>query len=178
MNYEDDGQVPPLDRFREFLRRRVARKKLSPAARARIDPSDVIQQTFVDAYRSPEQFRGQSESRLRVCLARMLDNNVIDALRALGRAKRKVASERPLVGDLEQPSARSSPRASAERNERARRVAAALQRLPEPQRRALELMLQGWSQAEIGRQLGLSRNAVAGLIRRGYAALRGLLQDE
>jgi RNA polymerase sigma-70 factor (ECF subfamily) len=53
-----------------------------------------------------------------------------------------------------------------------------LDRLPEAQREALTLhYLQGWPLGDIGRHLGRSRAAVAGLIKRGLKQLRLLLHD-
>jgi RNA polymerase sigma-70 factor (ECF subfamily) len=55
-------------------------------------------------------------------------------------------------------------------------LAGALLHLPDDQRRAVELHhLQGLSLAEVGRHLGRSREAVAGLVFRGLKSLRSLL---
>jgi RNA polymerase sigma-70 factor (ECF subfamily) len=57
-------------------------------------------------------------------------------------------------------------------------MAEALDSLPEAQREALTLhYLQGWSLDDIGRQLGRSPSAVAGLIKRGLKQLRLLLHE-
>jgi RNA polymerase sigma-70 factor (ECF subfamily) len=72
---------------------------------------------------------------------------------------------------------RLSPEEIAARNERLLRLAAALDRLPDDQRAALELMhLHGLSVAEIGARTGRSRLAVAESLCRGMAALRALLE--
>jgi RNA polymerase sigma-70 factor (ECF subfamily) len=57
-------------------------------------------------------------------------------------------------------------------------LAEALARLPEAQREALTRhYLQGWSLEVIGRQIGRSPAAVAGLIKRGLKQLRLLLHE-
>jgi RNA polymerase sigma-70 factor (ECF subfamily) len=72
----------------------------------------------------------------------------------------------------------SAPGARLERQERAVRLAAALSRLPEAQREALVLQhWQGWSLAEIAEQMGRTRAAVAGLLKRGLSQLRVEMQD-
>ena len=72
----------------------------------------------------------------------------------------------------------TTPSAAAERHEGAMRIAAAMMSLPEAQRRALELRyIRGLPVAEIGRELGRTPVAVAGLIKRGTQALREVLAE-
>jgi hypothetical protein len=60
-----------------------------------------------------------------------------------------------------------------EKQERAVQLAEALSRLPEAQREALVLQhWQGWSLDEIAEQMGRTRTAVAGLLKRGLRQLR------
>ena len=57
-------------------------------------------------------------------------------------------------------------------------IAGALASLPENQRRAIELHhLQGWTLAEIARDLETTKAAVAGLLHRGLKALRAGLEE-
>src|SRR5437762_1352259 len=77
-----------------------------------------------------------------------------------------------LAADLTSPSGR------AERNERLLRLADALARLPEDQRRSVELRhLQGLPLAEIAARMERSVDAVVGLIHRGLRALRRDLEE-
>ena len=70
----------------------------------------------------------------------------------------------------------STPGRKAVHGEQLARLAEALLRLPEDQRRAVELHhLQGLPLADVGRRLGRSREAVAGLVFRGLKTLRALL---
>jgi RNA polymerase sigma-70 factor (ECF subfamily) len=77
------------------------------------------------------------------------------------------------------PAEQTSPTGFVARRERALVLAAALETLPEPQRTAVELRYLGeCSLDEIVSTMGRSRAAVAGLLRRGLAALRDQLEHQ
>ena len=72
----------------------------------------------------------------------------------------------------------STPGRGAIRRDQLSWLAEALLRLPDDQRQAVELHhLQGLSLADVGRRLGRSREAVAGLAFRGLRLLRVLLAE-
>jgi RNA polymerase sigma-70 factor (ECF subfamily) len=176
-----------LERFRHYLLL-LARLQLGERHRARLDPSDVVQQTLLEAHRKRGQFRGRSDAELAAWLRQMLAYAIADALRAQGRAKRDAAREHSLEAALGESSARleawlvadqSSPSQRAVQQEQLLRLAEAMAQLPEYERRAVELKhLQGYSVAAIAGCLSRTETAVGGLLRRGMAKLRGLLQDE
>ena len=96
--------------------------------------------------------------------------------------------ERSLEAALDESSARvqawmaaeeASPSEQAVRKERLDQLAAALARLPDEQRRAIELHhLKGDSLAEVTKQMDRSSASVAGLIRRGLIRSREQLDSE
>lgn len=186
MNADADAFAPTLERYREYLRF-LAGTQLDPRLRARLDPSDVVQQTLLEAHRQRDQFRGSTEPEYLAWLRRMLANNLIDALRAHAGVVRAVDREQSLEQALAASSARlerwlvadgPSPSEQAEHNEQALRLAEVLAQLPDAQREALVLEhWHGWSLEEIGQHLGRSRTAVAGLIKRGIKRLRKLLHE-
>jgi RNA polymerase sigma-70 factor, ECF subfamily len=72
----------------------------------------------------------------------------------------------------------SLPGARIERQERALKLTAALGKLPEDQREAIVLQhWRGCTLAEIAEEMGRTRDAVAGLLRRGMRQLRAGMQD-
>jgi RNA polymerase sigma-70 factor (ECF subfamily) len=183
----DPNQGPsPLEKFRRYLLL-LARLHLGEQFRGKLDASDVVQQTLLEAHRQQAQFRGHSDAEQAQWLRRILAGTLADAIRALGRAKRDIARERSLEAALDQSSAQlagwlaaeqSSPSQRAQRNEQTVRLAEALATLPSAQREALVLRhCQGWSLADISRHLGRSPAAVAGLLKRGSRQLRILLQE-
>src|SRR5262249_18778172 len=176
-----------LKRFREYLRL-LARLQLDPRLQAKLDPSDLVQQTLLQAHAAREQFRGQSSAEQAAWLRQILARVVANAVRDLSRAKRDVGRERSLEAALEQSSApleawlaaeQSSPSESVERQEPLLRLAEALAQLPQDQREAVTLHhLQGWSLAELAKHFGRSEAAVAGLLHRGFKKLRELLEEK
>jgi RNA polymerase sigma-70 factor (ECF subfamily) len=170
-----------LERFRDYLRLLV-RLQLGVRPNAGIDPSDVVQQTLMEAFEKRAQFRGTTDAEQAAWLRTILARNVVDALRARGRLKRDVTRERSLDEDLDESSARlgrwlaadqPSPSEHARLHEQAILLADALARLPEFQREALILHYwQGCSLAEIASSLDRSASSVAGLLKRGLKTLR------
>jgi RNA polymerase sigma-70 factor (ECF subfamily) len=184
MDHEDSERL--LAKYRNYLRF-LARLQLDPRLQGKLDPSDLVQQTLLEAYAKREQFRGGSEGEYVVWLRRMLANNLADALRGFLQAKRDVAREQSLEEALRNSSARleawladSQPSIGeeAQQHERAVRLADALELLPEAQREALVLKhWHGWTMAQIGEKLGRSQEAVAGLLKRGLKQLRQELHN-
>jgi RNA polymerase sigma-70 factor (ECF subfamily) len=175
----------PLDGFRDYLLL-LARARLDPRLLGRLDASDVVQQTLLEAHRDAAQFRGSSDAERAGWLRQMLARNLANAARDHTRDRRDVNRERSLQASLDESSARlemflaadqSSPSQHLDRDEQLRRLAAALAALPDGQREAVELRhLQGWSLADIATHLGRTPAAVAGLLHRGLAELRTLLE--
>ena len=182
-----DGEQP-LEHYRSYLHL-LARLHLDPRLRGKLDASDVVQQTLLQAHQARDQFRGRSEGEQAAWLRQILARNLVHAVRDFGRDKRDLAREHSLDAALDASSTRleawlaaeqSSPSQRAGRNEQAVFLAAAIGQLPEAQREAVILhYFQGCTVGDIGRQLNRSPKAVAGLLHRGLKQLRvHLLEPE
>src|SRR3954464_15577187 len=79
------GPGDGLDRFRGYLSR-LARGEVSPGLRSAIDLSGVVQQTLLDALRSPPRPRTEAETA--AWLRAILRNNLADEVRREGARKR------------------------------------------------------------------------------------------
>jgi RNA polymerase sigma-70 factor (ECF subfamily) len=174
-------------RYRSYLCF-LARLQLDPRLLGKLDPSDIVQQTLLEAYTDREQFRGTTDAQWLAWLRQLLAHNLSDALKAFRQAKRDVGREQGLDAALQASSVRleawladgNQPGAEEEavRHERALRLADALEKLPEAQRQALVLQhWHGWSLAQIAEQMERSLAAVAGLLKRGLQNLREQLHD-
>ncbi len=181
MTAPDVPRNRPLEEFRSYLLL-LARLQLDPGPGHRLDASDVVQQTLLEAHAKFDQFLGDDDA-LAAWLRAALANNIRDAARALRRAKRDVRREEPL-DDPDRSAARvaallspgSSPSHHAARAEDLVRLADALARLPDAQREAVVLHhLHGHPLAETARRLGRTDAAAAGLLHRGLKKLRELL---
>ena len=169
-----------LERFRSYLLL-LARTQLGGAAA--LEPSDLVQQTLLEAHQKRDQFRGQTDAELAGWLRRLLACTVADAWRTVHRDKRDIDR----LQSLDESSARleqwltadwSSPSESAAKHERVARLADALAMLPEGQREAVELRyFQSVSVADMAKRLGRSPAAVAGLLKRGLQQLRDVLRE-
>jgi len=176
-----------LERYRDYLLT-LARVQIDPRLCQKLDPSDIVQQTLLEAHRQQRGFQAHTEAQQAAWLRRILANNLADALRRFRRAKRDVTQERSLEAALEQSSSRldawlaadqSSPSQRAVKNEQTLQLAEAIQQLPEAQREALMLRhFHDWPLARIAEHLGRTPAAVAGLLKRGLQQLRNQLQDK
>lgn len=170
-----------LEQYRDYLSL-LARAQLRPLLRGKVEDSDVVQQTLLEAHRHADQFRGTTSGEQAVWLRQILVRQLANLARDHQRERRDVRRECSLEQAVEQSSAKveawlaaeqSSPSERADRNEQLLALASALARLSEAQREAIEMRyLQNMSLNEIAAQMERTPGAVAGLLHRGLDALR------
>ena len=184
-----DGQLtgPSPERFRSYLKV-LAAMNLDSRLRSKMDASDVVQQTLLQAHRALGQFRGKSDAEMAAWLRQILARNLAHAVRDFGRDKRNVNREQTMQQAVHASSARienwlaaeqSSPSHAAMRNEQVLKLCDSLEELPDSQREAIQLHYWGkCTLAEIAEQMDRTPAAVAGLLKRGLRKLRKMLDDE
>jgi len=176
-----------LDQFRSYLYL-LARAHIGPSVQQRVDASDLVQQTLLDAHAKKDQFRGDTDAQRAAWLRQILAHNLKDALRHHHRAKRDISRQQPLEAGIDESFRRaqvwlvaqqSSPSQQAEEKEELLRLADTLTQLSDDQRDAVILRhLQGMSLAEVASQLDRSEEAAAGLVYRGLKRLHDLLEQQ
>lgn len=163
----------------------VADQELRPPLQAKVEASDVVQETFLEAQRDFRHFRGQSEAQLLGWLRGILLHNLADLGRRFEASCRRLSQEVPLSdrGYAVAPSggALADGQTACEqliaREERLALVAA-LERLPPSYRRVLQLRYdERQSFAEIGTSLQRSPEAARKLWCRALEQLRHHLES-
>jgi RNA polymerase sigma-70 factor (ECF subfamily) len=185
---DEDARGRLLETYRGYLKL-LARVQLGRDLQGKVDPSDVVQEAFLEAHRDFGQFQGRTEAELRDWLRRVLATSLADQTRRyLGTRRRDPRLEQQLAAALDRSSQAlehglvapdSSPSDRAERHEDARRLAEALERLPADYRDVLLLRhFQGLTFPEIARRLGRTLDGVKNVWLRGLARLRRVLEDD
>lgn len=161
----------------------LARVQIGRRLQGKVDPGDVVQETFLEAHRQMPQFRGTSEAELVAWLRKILAGQLALTLRRyLGTKGRDVNLERELGVELDQSSqvldggflaTHSTPSQHAARREQAVMLAAALDKLPPEYREVIILRhLESLPFADVARRMSRSEDSVQKLWVRALASLR------
>lgn len=158
----------------------MAQRHLDGRLGARVDASDVVQQTCLSAHRNIEQFTGEEEGEFLAWLRQIHEQNIRNIFRDhLGAEKRALGREASADQFASLEALTSSPSCRAMQGEDAVELARCLERLPVDQANAVRLRhLEGCTIADIARHLERSEQAVAGLLKRGMQQLRELLKPD
>lgn len=183
------GDGATLGRLLEMYRRYLsllARVQIGRRLQGKVDASDVVQDTFLDAHRYFAQFQGVSEGQLIRWLRQILAAKLADVLRRyLGTEGRDVRLEHE-IGDAFDRSgalldrglvaAQSSPSQQAVRREQGVLLADALGALPDDYREVLVLRhLEELTFPEVAERMGRSLDSVEKLWMRGLVRLRQVM---
>jgi RNA polymerase sigma-70 factor (ECF subfamily) len=166
-----------LARYQQDLRGFIARR-LDPKLRSRLDPSDIVQETQLEAFRRLADFLARKPMPFRLWLHKMAYERLLMAHRRhVAAARRKVGREEPLpdrssillAQHLLAPG--STPSRQFDRRERARRVREVISQLPEADREVLVMRdLDGLSYQEVACLLDI--DSAAARKRHGRALVR------
>jgi RNA polymerase sigma-70 factor (ECF subfamily) len=182
------GDAAALDELMAGVRpfmRRVVEVRIDPRLRARIDPSDVVQETLVEATRRIRDFLDRRPLPFHLWVRQMAFENLIRLRRFhVGAGKRAVGREFHLPEDSSVALGRQvlargpGPLEGLIDGELAERVRQAVTRLPDTDREVLLMRsFEGLSNHEVAQALGLETSAASQRFGRAVLRLRKLLTD-
>jgi RNA polymerase sigma-70 factor, ECF subfamily len=165
----------------------IARGEIGSWLRPKVDASDLVQQTLLEAHRGLSRFEGRSQAEWLAWLRQILARNAVDFVRHFQEAeKRRVGREVPLAAPVgansdfhgfEPTDPGSSPSELVMRWELELQVADALTRLTDDHRQVV--MLRNVEQLpfdEVARRMDRTRPAVQMLWMRAIRQLQSLCE--
>ncbi len=167
------------DRLARRLRTRL---ELNPFAD--FSAEDVLQEVFVDVFQGIGTFRPEDGTPFHAWLNRVADNRLGKFIRDRSRIKRgggiwqanaNAESVIRLLNDLDDPNAKTASERLAA-NEAKQAILLCVASLPDAQREAVQrYYLQQQDLAEISQAMGISKEAVRGLLYRAKQSLRNMM---
>jgi RNA polymerase sigma-70 factor (ECF subfamily) len=164
----------------------IARSHVESWLQAKVDSSDLVQQTLLEAHQGFGKFGGSTEGELLAWLKRILRNNATDFVRRFGAQKRK-ANREVAIDQMNSSESMASPELSGNvetpsvilsKREEEIEVANALATLPEDYQDVIVLRnLQRLPFAEIGERMDRSPAAVQMLWGRAIKRLQECLNQ-
>jgi len=177
------GQL--LECYRRYLAL-LARVQIGQRLQGKVDASDLVQETFLEAHRNFPRFQGTSEGQFVGWLRQILATTMADLLRRyLGTQGRDVRLEREIGDAFDRSSlllgqglvtGQPSPSQQASRREQAVLLANALGELPDDYREVIVLRhLEGLTFPEVAQRMERSLDSVQKLWMRSLAQLRQIM---
>jgi len=165
----------------------VARSQVETWLRRKVDASDLVQETMLEAFRDFERFQGATEQEWLAWLKRILAHNAADFVRRYhGTAKREAGREAPFR-DPDDSHAPGAPEPAAQQRSPSQefllldtelRVTAALADLPPDYQEVIVLRnLQRLSFSEVAQRMDRSRPAVQMLWMRAIKKLQEVMGE-
>jgi len=175
-----------LDKYRNYLKF-LARTHLSRYYHGKVDPSDIVQQSMLQALNTSDQYRGTTEQEKLAWLRKILVHTVSHEVRDLHAQKRDINREQSIEQEIEESSfvldrflvdSQPSPGQQAWHHERNLALANALELLPTSQRTVI--VMKYWHEMSL-RQIAESLNqpiaTIAALMHSSTKSLKSSLRN-
>jgi RNA polymerase sigma-70 factor (ECF subfamily) len=166
-------------RYLKFL----AKLQIGRHLQGKVDASDIVQETFLDAHRAIARFQGETESQFIQWLKSIMATKLANTFRHyFGTKQRDIHLEQQWQAELDHSAVslagmfidpHSSPSQHVQRVEQAKLVVEALARLPDHYQQVLVLRhLQGCTFPDVAQAMGKSVDSVEKIWLRGISRLR------
>jgi RNA polymerase sigma-70 factor (ECF subfamily) len=183
---DHDARNELFERCRAYVSL-VARAQVGSWLQAKVDHSDLVQQTLLEAHRGLDQFRGTTDGEWLAWLKRMVHHNAADLVRRYGmaqrrRAGREVSLDAPRGNDSSGPTRDPSdpgqtPSQIVLRAEEQMQISRAVAELPPDYQEVIILRnLERLPFDEVAERMGRSRPAVQMLWMRALKKLNESLE--
>ena len=177
------GDEAALSQAFEQYRRRLAvliHFKLDPRDSA--DVEDVLQETYLKAFRALDGFEYRSPESFLRWLSSIADSVIVDRARYQGR-ERRAGEEIPFRSESNplgpEPADTKTPSRLFAQEEALQRLLARLAALPDQYREVILMAkIEGLTTAEVAERLGKSRDEVAQLVFRAVKRLRAICEGD
>jgi RNA polymerase sigma-70 factor (ECF subfamily) len=160
----------------------IAHQRLDAGLRGKMDASDVVQQSLMDAHQGFDEFRGESEGEIKAWTCRLVINNLVDAGRRFRQSqKRCISKEIVLTAESELAAVKydTSPSTLLRQRETDDEMARAVSQLPLRSQQVLELRHRmGLSHAQVAVELGMTESGARKLWSRIVLELQERLSPQ
>ena len=183
LNAARNGDEAALERLWVEMRAyllEIARRDLGADLRSKLDASDIVQQSLLEAQRDLPEFLGTSDQELRSWLRQLVQHNLEDAGRHFRLARRRSVHREESISPGNAfalvDSRQLTGSTMARRSESDRLLLAAIARLPELRRRIVLMRHRdGLNYCEIARRLDIAEPAARKHWSRAVVQLREML---
>lgn len=175
-----------FEKFRPYLRL-LAQTNLGEDLKKKVDASDVVQQTLLEAHQGKDGFRGDNEAQLAAWLKTILRNRLIDMARHWKVQKRDIGRDVDLQQKIDDSfrrvddwleASQTSPSMAAHGNEMLIKLSSAVEQLPDDLREVVvQHHLRGLKLIEIANSVGCDESTVCRRLFRGVKKLNELMKD-
>lgn len=176
-----DAILPRIGSLRRYVTRKVPDR-----FRASVSPDDILQETWIAAFRSISTFVPDGPDALDRWLTKIATTKLIDAVRTaravrnggdrrfVRNAQHRMASFGDLFARI--PSRQRTPSSEVGTSEAIHAASVSLHSLSKVRRRVIEMrFVGGLTQEQIAQEMGKSTSAVNGLLYHGLRELRAIM---
>ena len=157
----------------------LADRMLDDRAAARLDASDIVQQTCLSVHKQITEFEGQDPAQFAAWLRQIHERNIRNVARNELHAGKRAIDREKRVSDGDVHAARQATASQqVVRSEESARLTRAIALLPPHEQEALRRRyLDGESMVEIAAAMGLTKDALIWLMKRAMTSLREHLAE-